>query len=281
MKALPTVIEEAVAARIFEFAGVTGTDLDASLPIAQRFKYVRASEDIEPQEVLDGPFCKVILDAIIPGDAEFGDTDGDGRSMVFYAGLTVLVATGPKNSEKAARDEAWLLEEIVRGHLGNFLTQAEVSYGGGRETQLAGALWDGSEPTMMSFPSRQRGAFVGEAVPTVGNHTPLTIISNGEVAYEGNENETYLITIVTPNTVPNALTGLTFTYEDSNGVSVPIVATSGWNTLNRGVQILFALNGGTAVAGDSWTISAVTNSPLYFSYQEQSWLLTLEQDAVY
>jgi hypothetical protein len=251
---LKTQIETTIAAAIQEIAGA-----DYSL----------------------GPLVRVVIESHATEGEEFGTPSERVSTLRFglnVAGITAL-HDDPSQAGQAASD----VEEIIRLHLQHLAFDIETSYGDGRHSYATELQYLGSNFDVGTISGRQTAPVIEAPQPQAGNSGGLTLTVDPDEAYSGPVSSLLSVKVVTPNSAPGSVAGLTLAYKiDSGPWSNPLPVGSGFVPLAYNIFARAATSGSApAQPDDTWTIQAKTSQLFSIGMWVQSWVMIAEAIAVY
>jgi hypothetical protein len=130
-------------------------------------------------------------------------------------------------------------------------------------------------------PGERSAPVIGPALPADTNTGHALVVTDPKRIYSGDDLVVFTIEIVTPNTTPGSLAGLTYRYKlDEEPFSGALAATADYALMADGVAIKITLGPGlSAAAGDAWTITASANAVEYLASFRGEWNIAMQMDA--
>ncbi len=279
MTALKPLIEQRIASVVADLCAASSSNVTSYLPVAQRLKEVTTGYLLKSEDTGRGALVRVAMENAAKLVDEFGLGEEE-RKILEKGNVTVAGVTNRFATAQEAADAGALLEALIRLRLLSLsLTGIEADFTGiGKESATIWNYIDRSFPSPEIITGNQPSPVVASPVANGGNSSTGTISSQANGAYSGQSAATFTVQIVTGNTTPGNLTGLTFKWKKGSGAfSSPIAATGSYQTLSNNVQVRFALTTGQSfIANDSWTISASTSGTEYAQIFIQSWNVIIE-----
>ena len=278
--ALKTQIEQFFATQIAAYAGVGGANLDPDLTSAQQLKLSQWGFGVLPQDRAKGPLAKTVITNCVPIPGNEGGQGTLNRTIIANATLIVEGITQQYTDPQLAAVDRDMIEAVIRLDLLK-LPRIPVSSNftsGGKSETLEILDWQGSTWDYVDNTNNTPGPVIGSPVADGGNTSTGTFTDDTTAAYTYSSDLVYTVEVVTGNTTPGNLAGLTFRWKAGSGsFSSPIAATGLLQSLSNGVSVKFAVaTGQSFVANDSWSISAYVKGMSYIGKFTQQWRTTVQ-----
>jgi hypothetical protein len=279
---LKTILEQAVRDFVLATAGSGSTSPDPDLPTSEQLLNVKAGYLLFPQDFGRGPLARVKLSSWKGQTPELGG-GSDHFNGINSGVLEFAAVTGRYTDPEVAAEVCGRLEEILRlamsvpGVIDNVIS----NYTTDNRTYAAQILLGDVTFGLERVKQNTGRPVIATAVPTAGNTSTAGVGSGTTSVFSGQEPSTYVVQIVTPNTAPGALAGMTWKWKENDGAfSAALPPVTGLNPLSKEVGIIFGiLPGQSYVAGDSWTIKATPTSEMWAGVYYTSWQLTSFQSS--
>ena len=273
---LKTILENAVRDYALATAGASSLTANVDLPVSERLLNAKSGYLLFPQDMGRGPLARVKLSSWKGQIPELGN-GSDHFSGANSGVLEFAAVTGRYTDPEFAAEATGRLEEILRLAVSvpDVINNAVTSYANG-SSYLAQMLIGDVNFGLERVKQNTGRPVINPAVPTFGNVGSAGISSGTASVFSGQDPVTYAVQIVTPNTAPGLIAGMTWQWKENDGAfSTALPPVTGLNPLSKDVGITFNIQPGQSyAAGDSWTIKATPTSEMWAGVYYTSWQLT-------
>lgn len=279
---LKTVLEQTVRDYVLATAGSGSSTPDPDLPAAERLLNVKTGYLLFPPDFGRGPLARVKLSSWKGQTPDLGNGP-DHFSGINSGILEFAAVTGRYTDPEVAAEASGRLEEILRLSMSvpEMLDAVVSNYTSGDRTYAAQILLGDVAFGLERVKQNTGRPVVSPTVPTAGNTSTAGLTSGTTSVFAGQEPSSYMVEIVTPNTQPGAVAGLTWRWRENDGAfSSTLAPVTGLNQLSKNVGIEFNIQPGQSyAAGDQWTIKAAPTSEMWAGVYYTSWQLTSFQSS--
>jgi hypothetical protein len=280
--ALKTEIEQFLAATILDFAGQGSPDVDPDLSPAQQLKLSDWGYGLLPQDRTRGPLVRSEVIQYVKNTDQIGQGPAH-RSVIAYANISIEGVSAVNTDPQLASKDRNNIEAVVMLDLLKTpdLNIHSTFSSGNKQEYVAILNWLSTDFSLLMTTSPEGGPVINSPVANGGNTSTGTFSDDTSAAYTAPADYIYTIQVVTANTAPGSLTGLTFKWKRGSGsFSSPVAATGSYQALSDGIKILFTVATGQGfIANNSWTISAKVKGLAYVGQFQQKWQTVIEMVA--
>jgi hypothetical protein len=276
-----TILEREFATFIRDRLVVGGALLDPDLTPRQQLKATTGGYLLQPEDKKKGPLVRLKIMNYVKKTEESGNGE-EGRSALYNVLLRIdgISLYGPNLAQVVAdRND---IEAILRLNVLRFnMPQLQSTLTGGKGEFAAQLEHMKAEFFEEVVPGERSAPVIGPALPADTNTGHALVVTDPKRIYSGDDLVVFTIEIVTPNTTPGSLAGLTYRYKlDEEPFSGALAATADYALMADGVAIKITLGPGlSAAAGDAWTITASANAVEYLASFRGEWNIAMQMDA--
>lgn len=260
---LTVQIETVVRDALFNKLAISGATPTAELLPEQRVREVTRGYLLLQEDIGRGAIIRLEMASGAKVRSEFGIPEL--RDLLKRDILTITGVTKTYPTAQEAVDACALLEALALHIVTGLTISSEVTYTGIGEEHVSWLEWLDHAFRLETFTGSSQAPKVESPVAAGGNTSTGTVRSRQNPTYKGQADSTFTIEIVTANTAPGAIAGMTWRWKRDNGAwSSQIVGNTAYVQLADSVEIAFALSAGqNFVAGNQWTVAAKVSGADY------------------